>query len=154
MNDIRAKVAYLQGLAEGLDIDSSSAEGRVLSAMIDVLGDIAENMIDVADAHEELAAYVEDVDYDLGALEESVFGADDDDDDDDGTTIRFLPEESLVQEEDGVELLLCPQCGEALGASSGEVDGELDVVCPTCGCMICDADVEYDEDVALDGDYQ
>lgn len=148
MTDIRAKVAYLQGLAEGLDIDQSSAEGRVLSSMIDVLGDIAEEMATVGEVQEELAQYVEDVDYDLGALEEAVYA----DDDEDSEEIYFVPEDALVQEEDGVELLSCPECGETVAAGSGELDVEFEGICPTCGCAVIDAGLDYDEDRVLEHD--
>ena len=38
--DICEKVAYIKGLAEGLALDDSTKEGKVLAAIIDVLGDI------------------------------------------------------------------------------------------------------------------
>lgn len=132
MNDIRAQVAYLQGLAEGLDLDTGSPEGRVLSAMLDVL-------VEMAEAQTELAEYVEDVDYDLGALEETLY-----DDDDDGEVIQFMPSQAFLLDDDGVELAVCPECGETLAASAGIVDGDLDVVCPSCGCPVSD---EYVDDM-------
>lgn len=154
MTDIRARVAYLHGLAEGLDIDTGSPEGRLISSMIDVLGDLAEQLTDVTEAQTELAEYVEDVDYDLGALEESVYLEEDEDeeDDDDLEHVRFIPEELMMDEEDGVEMILCPQCGETLAAGAGEIDTELDVVCPTCGCAVCGAELEFDEDLMMERD--
>jgi len=131
VNDIRTRVAYLQGLAEGLDIDSASSEGRVLSAMIDVLGEMADELSVVTEAQEKLAEYVEDVDFDLGSLEDSLYA-----DEDDDAEVLFVPERSLMQEEeDGVHFAVCPQCGETLGATGGEIENELDVVCPSCGGM-------------------
>jgi hypothetical protein len=141
VTDIRTKVAYLQGLAEGLELDTGSPEGRVLSSMLDVLVDIAEQVDDVAEAQNELAEYVEDVDYDLGALEESVFGENDDD------QIRFVPEEAFLQE-DGMELTMCPECGETLAAAAGDIDSDFDVVCPSCGCTVC-AEGDHDHDRAI-----
>lgn len=117
MSDIRAKVAYLQGLAEGLDIEVSSSEGRILIAMIDLLGDLANEIETVSDAHVQLAEYIEDVDYDLGALEESINDEDDDE-------VTFVPDGVIISEEDGVELASCPQCGEVLGATYGEFGHE------------------------------
>ena len=134
VNDIRAQVAYLQGLAEGLDLDTGSPEGRVLSAMLDVLAEIAENQT-------ELAEYVEDVDYDLGALEETLYG---DEDDEGGQIVQFMPSQAFLLDDDGVEVAVCPECGETLAASAGDVDGDLDVVCPGCGCTVSD---EYVDDM-------
>lgn len=135
MNDLRSKVAYLHGLAEGLDIDTNSSEGRVLAAMIDVLGDVAEAVDDVYEAQGELAEYVEEVDDDLSVLEESVFEAEEEDD---GEQLLFIPDDAISEVEDGVEIFYCPNCGETLSASAGsmEDDDELDVNCPVCGCSM------------------
>lgn len=149
MSDLRAQVAYLQGLAEGLDVEVASNEGRILSSIIQVLGDMADQVSVIAEAHEELAEYVEDVDYDLGALEESVYVVDDDDDDEQGVT--FVPEEWITQREDGVDFLACPQCGEAFGAGFGDVDSQFECVCPSCGCIVADAG-DFDEDLTMEHD--
>ena len=39
--NITEKVSYIKGLAEGLNLDESSKEGKVLLAIIDALDDIA-----------------------------------------------------------------------------------------------------------------
>ena len=46
---ISEKVAYLQGLAEGMKLDESTNEGKLLMAIIDVLDDMAEEFADVED---------------------------------------------------------------------------------------------------------
>ncbi|HYF91262.1 MAG TPA: AraC family transcriptional regulator [Symbiobacteriaceae bacterium] len=140
MNDIRSKVAYLQGLAEGLDLDTGSPEGRVLSSMLDVLVDLADELTEVTHAQNELAEYVEDVDYDLGALEETIYS-------DDDQVVEFVPSVALLEEEDGVEMTVCPECGETLSAAAGDVETEVDVICPTCGCMICEGYVDPSDTV-------
>lgn len=119
MSDIRAKVAYLQGLAEGLDIEVASSEGRILTSMIDLLGDFAHEIETVTAAQEQLAEYLEDVDYDLGALEECIGDESDEE-------VTFVPDEVVLSEEDGIELDTCPQCGEVLGATYGEFEPEHD----------------------------
>jgi hypothetical protein len=134
MNDIRTKVAYLQGLAEGLDLDATTAEGRVITSMLDVVGELAEQVSDIAGAQDELAEYVEDIDYDLGTLEESVLG----DEDDEGEELIFVPEDTVHDEENGVQILSCPQCGETLAASAGEIEEGIDEHCPACGCSFFD----------------
>jgi hypothetical protein len=150
VNDIRAKVAYLHGLAEGLDLDVSSNEGRLLSSMLDVMSEMAEQLIDVTDAQTELAEYVEDVDFDLGALEESVYETEDEDE---GEEVLFIPEEAVVEEEDGVELVCCPSCGETLAAGIGDLDdAELDVTCPVCGATMQIDEFEFDEDLTMEHD--
>jgi predicted RNA-binding Zn-ribbon protein involved in translation (DUF1610 family) len=141
MSDMRAKVAYLQGLTEGLELDASSPEGRILYAVLDVLGDLAEEVGQVARAQERLEQYVEDVDYDLGALEESLYG-------DGEEPVRCGPGRTLREEADGVAMEICPACGEPVGAVAGEMDAgdELTLICPTCGAeLITDGDELTDD---------
>ena len=45
---ISEKVAYLKGMAEGLDIDTeSSKEGKLISMMMDILQDVALELEDL-----------------------------------------------------------------------------------------------------------
>ena len=78
--NINEKAAYLLGLMEGLQLDESKPETKILKAMADLLGDIAS---DVEDLHMQ-SAYVDDcisdIDESLQDLEDEVFGDYDDDD--------------------------------------------------------------------------
>ena len=47
--EISEKVAYLKGLAEGLDLDTESKEGKLIAAIIDVLDDMSEALLDLED---------------------------------------------------------------------------------------------------------
>ena len=53
--EITEKVAYLKGLAEGMELDTEKKEGKLLSAIIDVLDDIALELEDMKDEQAELA---------------------------------------------------------------------------------------------------
>jgi DNA-directed RNA polymerase subunit delta len=153
MDDLRAKVSYLQGLAEGLEIEQGSGEGRVICAMLNLMGDMADQMADVVTGQGELAQYIDDVDFDLGALEEAVYVDGDEDE------VYFTPDSESLQEQMGatsadqdaeIAIVACPSCGEVLAATSGDMGGTLAMVCPACG-IICETD-EYDEEVGLDPD--
>jgi hypothetical protein len=41
MDTIKEKVSYIRGLTDGLEINNSTKEGKVIKAIIDVLEDIA-----------------------------------------------------------------------------------------------------------------
>ena len=75
MGEIREQVAYLKGLAEGLNV-GESAEGKLIVKMFDVLDSIADAFDDVDDEIEELEEYIEAVDEDLSEIEE-IFEDDD-----------------------------------------------------------------------------
>ena len=72
MNDLRARVAYLQGLASGLDISEDSKESRLLKEIINVLTDFAEEVTELQESQDQLEEYVETLDEDLSDLEDEV----------------------------------------------------------------------------------
>ena len=136
--NISEKVAYIKGLAEGLSLDEKTAEGKVLAAIIDVLGDVASAIAGLKEDTEYLDAYVEELDEDLGALEEECYDCccDDDcccDEDDD----------CCCCDDDFVEVE-CPECGETV-CLDDTIDLEK-ITCPACGaefsciCDCCDED--------------
>ena len=114
MKDIKGKIAYLQGLSQGLEIDTSSKEGRVLTGIIDILEQMADQLEDIEVAHGDLEEYVESIDEDLYDLEGDLFGEDELDDD-------------MVEVE-------CPNCREIVCFESEIVDDEdlIEVTCPNC----------------------
>ena len=81
---VSENVAYLKGLLEGLDIDTDKKEGKLLAAIIDTLGEVADELDDLGADVDELSDYIEEVDEDLGDVEEFVYDLDDDDCCDDG----------------------------------------------------------------------
>ena len=52
--EIMEKVAYLKGLAEGMELDTEKKEGKLLAAIIDLLEDMALEIEDLWDGEEEL----------------------------------------------------------------------------------------------------
>ena len=141
--DICEKIAYIKGLAEGLSLDSETKEGKILVAIIDLLGDITEEICDIEDACDDMSEQIDAVDEDLASLEDFIYEDDDCDCDccdddcdccDDGlyevecpscNDIIYLDEEMLMDE--GID---CPNCGTHL-----EFDFD-------CDCDCCDDDCD------------
>ena len=67
------KAAFIKGLAEGLELDTKTKEGKLISALIDLCGDLAAIQAETDDELEYLNDYIEEIDSDLGALEEEVY---------------------------------------------------------------------------------
>ena len=118
---ISEKVAYLKGLMEGLNIDEQTNEGKLFTAILDVLDEIALEIEDLTDEVMELGDGLDVVSDDLSDVEDIVYDDDDDDDDDDeeeecyATTCPECEEEIYFDDtvlEDGA--LLCPNCGAKL----------------------------------------
>ena len=115
MKNIKEKIAYLQGLSAGLDINDSTKEGKVLNGIIEVLEEMADQLEDIDIAQGDLEEYVESIDEDLYELEEDIF-------DDDELDMEEMTE---VQ---------CPNCKETVCFESDIVDDEdlIEVTCPNC----------------------
>ena len=79
--DICEKISYIKGLAEGLSLDETTKEGKILTAIIDLLGDITEEICDIEDGCDELMEQIDAVDEDLADLENFIYEDDEDDDD-------------------------------------------------------------------------
>lgn len=116
---ISEKVAYLKGLMEGLNIDEQTNEGKLFTAILDVLDEIALEIEDLTDEVMELGDGLDVVSDDLGDVEDIVYDDDDDDDDEEeecyATTCPECEEEIYFDDtvlEDGA--LLCPNCGAKL----------------------------------------
>lgn len=121
MKHLYEKVAYLQGLAEGLDISNESKEGKIIHKIIEVLEDFAVSINDLDEEQKELSDYVDSIDEDLQDVEEEMF------------------EENLIEME-------CPECGDLVEIDEKILyDDELDIVCPNCSEVIISS-----EDDSLD----
>ena len=68
--DICEKIAYIKGLAEGLKLDENTNEGKILAAVIDLLGDITSEICDIEDGCDAMLEQIDAVDEDLSAVED------------------------------------------------------------------------------------
>ena len=139
--EITEKVAYLKGLAEGMELNAEKKEGKLLLAIIDVLEDIALELCDIEDAQEELGEGLDAVSDDLEDVEDLLYGEDDE------------PEYELddLGEDEDCYATTCPTCEESIYFDESVLeDGE--VICPNCGEKL-EFDLEsLDEDEADDGE--
>ena len=123
--EITEKVAYLKGLAEGMELNTDKKEGKLLSAIIDVLEDIALELCDIEEAQEELGDGLDAVSDDLEDVEDLLYG----DDGEDGEPEYEL--DDLGEDED-CYATTCPTCEETIYFDESVLeDGE--VICPNCG---------------------
>ncbi|WP_312693723.1 CD1247 N-terminal domain-containing protein [Caproiciproducens sp.] len=129
----KEKVAYIRGLAEGLELDENKKEVKVINAIIDLLDDMAASVSDMQDSFDDMADQLDAVDEDLGSLEED-FYEDEDDGDEDGDD----------DEGDCYYEVTCPNCHETICLSEDIIeDGQMD--CPNCGETL-EFDIDEDDD--------
>ncbi len=144
----KEKAIYLKGLADGLNFDRESAEGKLLVALIDLCSEMAEDIESLEDDTQYLNDYIEEIDEDLGEVEEYLYDDDcdccdcDDCDDDDDDELCCDGDCDCCDEDCcGIE---CPACGEMLHFSCNTKLEDL--VCPKCGEKLAVLDEFEDED--------
>ena len=120
--EITEKVAYLKGLAEGMELNTEKKEGKLLTAIIDVLEDIALELSDLEDAQEELGDGLDAVSDDLEDVENLLFGDDDEDE----------YEMDDLEEDEECYSTTCPVCEEVIYFDESVLE-DGGVVCPNCG---------------------
>ncbi len=125
--EITEKVAYLKGLAEGMELDTDKKVGKLLAAIIDALDDIALELEDIKDEQAELADGLDAVSDDLEDVENVIFDEWDDEDEDDG---EYYYDD--LDEDEECYATTCPTCEETIYFDESVLeDGE--VICPNCG---------------------
>ena len=152
MSDISNRVSYLKGLAEGMNLSDKSDEGKLISRLIDVLADAADEIEALWSKNDELEMIIEELDNELGLAEtdiECIFDELDDmeeyeeygDSDEDDYDDDFLDE--FYDDEDDLFEIMCPECGEDVVVDFEMLDEEGNIVCPNCHKEI---ELEFDMD--------
>lgn len=127
MSNLSDRVSYLKGLAEGLKLDTDKSEGKLIEKILEVLADVAADLDTLREDQDDLNAYVEAIDNDLGDLEDVVLGNEDDEDDD------FMDDEDGDEDEDdNLVEYTCPHCGEEMTFEVDSFDFDEDYLCPNC----------------------
>ena len=121
--EITEKGAYLKGLMEGMKIDTETNEGKILSAMVDILEDIGLELEDLWNAQGELEDGLDVVSDDLEDIEDIVYDEESFDD-------EYYEDDA--EEDEDCYATTCPTCEETIYFDESVLeDGE--VICPNCG---------------------
>ncbi|MBQ8434513.1 MAG: hypothetical protein IJX24_00660 [Oscillospiraceae bacterium] len=130
--NLSEKMSYLQGLLDGLEIDTTTKEGKLLVQMTEVMQQMVESVDDLQAQVDELTELCDILDADLGALEEEVYDCDCDCncdcdccDDDDDLDFEFDEDAELYE-------VCCPVCDETVILDDGMLE-EGFIECPCCG---------------------
>ena len=127
MKYLYEEVAYLKGLAEGLEISKETKEGKIIHKIVEVLESFADAIVDLEEEQADLIEYVESIDEDLADMEEDIYEDEDEDSDEDSDF-------SYVEME-------CPNCGDLVDIDEDLLyNDEIDVICPNCQAIILSSD--------------
>lgn len=139
--NITEKVSYIKGLVEGMNFDTTTNEGKLINAIIDVLNDMALEFEDIDSELDDVADIVADLEESVCDIEDIVYDdecdccdCDCDDEDDDMYEITCPKcSNSIVVDFDVIAEggMVCPNCGEPLEFDLEGLEDECDC---DCGC--------------------
>ena len=149
---ISEKAAYLKGLMDGLNLDTEKAEGKMISAIVELLGDVTKRLSDVEETTIAISDELDEIEEDLDAIEDYILDEDeddfdfededdydfDDDEDFEDEGFDFGDEDSIIYEvkcacgnvinfdEETLEAgsIICDECGETLEFTFDDEDEE------------------------------
>lgn len=136
------KAAYLKGLAEGLGITADSDEGKLMLAMIDVIGDLARDIEDLEANTSDLADAIDDIGDDMAYIEDLCYGGADEGGfpacDGDCSGCSGCGDEPEYE-------VTCPECGKTVTVYEDDLEFG-SILCPECGTELgFDDDEDGDE---------
>ncbi|MFR0018429.1 CD1247 N-terminal domain-containing protein [Paraclostridium bifermentans] len=130
MKYLYEEVAYLKGLAEGLEISEETKEGKIINKIVDVLESFADAIVELEEEQIELIDYVESIDEDLSDIEDDIYEEEDEDDEDDDEEYNYIEME-------------CPNCNDFVEIDEDLLYNEdIDIVCPNCQAVILSSEDE------------
>lgn len=77
------KSAYVKGLMDGLKLNTETNEGKMIAAIVDLLGDMSKRLKDLEDTTIAISDELDEIEEDLDAIEDFIMDEDEDDEDDD-----------------------------------------------------------------------
>ena len=146
---ISEKSAYLKGLMDGLSLNTETDEGKMIAAIVDLLGDMAKRITDIEETTIAISDELDEIEEDLDAIEDFILDEEEDFEDEDFDDewdededfeegFDFGDEETTIYEvecacgeiinfdEEVLEKgsMTCPNCGETLEFSFEDEDEE------------------------------
>mgnify|MGYP002728221871 FL=1 len=136
---MKEKAAYLRGLIEGLGIDETTKEGKVIKAMSELLGELAEAVDGIDEDVTRAYDQINDLSEELEDLEADLYEDDDADEEEDAESADDTEDEDDEDDEDDnadvasepYYEVACPACGETVYVSEDDLDAG-EAICPSC----------------------
>ena len=138
---ISEKAAYLKGLMDGLKLNTETEEGKMIAAIVDLLGDITKKVTDIEDTTIAISDELDEIEDDLDAIEDFIMDEDECDcdcdcccncDDDEDWDDEEYDEGFDYGDEDSTIYEVECACGEVIDFDEDTLE-EGSVVCPNCG---------------------
>ncbi len=149
------KSAYLKGLMAGMELKTDSDEGKMIAAIVELLGDVTKTLTDVQETTIAISDELDEIEDDLDAIEDFIMDMDDEDDyddeyDEDDDDFEYEDDEDLEEgfdfgdEETTIYEVRCA-CGNVIDFDEETLEAG-SIVCPECGETLEFSLEEDDED--------
>jgi len=144
---ISEKSAYLKGLMDGLQLDTQKAEGKMIAAIVELLGDVTKKLTDVEDTTIAISDELDEIEEDLDAIEDFILDEEDDDyeddfddedeeeDDEDEDDFDDAEEGFDFGDEDTTIYEVECACGNIINFDEETLEAG-SIVCPDCGELL------------------
>ena len=149
---ISEKSAYLKGLMDGLNLNTETNEGKMIAAIVDLLGDLTRKVTDIEDTTIAISDELDEIEEDLDAIEDFIMDDEDEYDEDEDEDFDWDEEDEDEEFEEGFDFgdeettiyeVQCV-CGEVINFDEETLE-EGSIICPNCGETL-EFDVEEDEE--------
>ena len=133
---ISEKSAYLKGLMDGLKLSTETAEGQMIAAIVELLGDITKKVTNIEDTTIAISDELDEIEEDLDAIEDFIMDEEDDydeyeDEDEDWDDEECEEGFDFGDEETTIYEVTCA-CGNVI-AFDEETLEEGSIICDVCG---------------------
>ena len=138
---ISEKSAYLKGLMDGLNLNTETNEGKMIAAIVDLLGDVTRRLADVEETTIAISDELDEIEEDLDAIEDYILDDEDDLDDyeeDEDDDLDFSDDDEEYEEgfdfgdEDSIIYEVECACGEIINFDEEPLE-KGSIICPNCG---------------------
>ena len=134
---ISEKSAYLKGLMDGLSLNTEADEGKMIAAIVDLLGDMAKRITDIEETTIAISDELDEIEEDLDAIEDFILDVEEDYEEDEDFEDEWDEDEDIEEgfdfgdEETTIYEVECA-CGEIIDFDE-EVLEQGSMICPNCG---------------------
>ena len=135
---ISEKSAYLKGLMDGLKLSTETDEGKMIAAIVDLLGDLTRKVTDIEDTTIAISDELDEIEEDLDAIEDFIMDYDNDEDYEDFEDEDDFEDEEYEEgfdfgdEDSTIYEVVCPACDEIINFDEETLE-KGSIICPDCG---------------------
>ena len=125
---------------DGLNLNTESGEGKMIAAIVDLLGDVTRTLTDVEETTIAISDELDEIEEDLDAIEDFIMDVEDDEDDEyeDDDDFEWEDDDEDYEEgfdfgdEDSIIYEVTCACGNVINFDEETLE-QGSIVCPDCG---------------------